>query len=498
MTATHIHTIAYPPDRRLSHTPPRWNAPQRVVLLFCAAFLILLAHPFPASAAPPADATYTQIDYPGAAWTAVNGVNRSGTGGSSVEVVGTYDDIQGAHGFLLSGGHYTKLDVPGGGSTTAVAINARHEIVGTYTDPSSLETCNYKYSQGTYTPILSNCWFAPPESPVVSGINDADELVGSTCCHSSSHRVGFLRFKGYEFTYDFVGASQTEIRGVNNSLTHEMVGDYTGADHRQHGAMFDAHGDVWRPFSGTSFDVPGATSTIASGINDSGQIAGTYGDGHTTHGFIGNQRSYRAIDYPGAAGTTVNGINDVDDTGHVDVVGTYRGQGGQHGFLATVTPPSPPSPLTVGASNQSSTLGAPVNMVLPVTVSGGTPPYTVTMTGLPNGLTSSGSLISGTASAAGTFTVAVTATDSVGDVAMTSFTWTVTGVTVPNVLGETEPAAASLITGLGLAPSVSTQKACIDPAHVITQTPDAGAVVAPGASVRITVDSGTLATCVLK
>ena len=73
-----------------------------------------------------------------------------------------------------------------------------------------------------------------------------------------------------------------------------------------------------------------------------------------------------------------------------------------------------------------------------------------------------------------------------------------TGVTVPDVLGETGHDASTLITGAGLTPSISNQKACIEPGHVITQSPTGGAVVAPGVLVAITVDSGTPATCILK
>jgi hypothetical protein len=63
---------------------------------------------------------------------------------------------------------------------------------------------------------------------------------------------------------------------------------------------------------------------------------------------------------------------------------------------------------------------------LQLAASGGTAPYTWSATGLPTGLTiSSGGLISGSPSAAGSFTVTATATDSTGTSSSTTFAWTV-------------------------------------------------------------------------
>jgi probable HAF family extracellular repeat protein len=59
--------------------------------------------------------------------------------------------------------------------------------------------------------------------------------------------------------------------------------------------------------------------TIATGINDSGQIVGGYHTGgFRIHGFLFDQGSYTTLDVPGATLTLTYGIN-----------------GGGHGFLAT-------------------------------------------------------------------------------------------------------------------------------------------------------------------
>jgi len=58
------------------------------------------------------------------------------------DIVGTYCDgaapcliaLTGTHGFLISGGVFTPIDIPGAAATAAVGINARGDVVGSYSD----------------------------------------------------------------------------------------------------------------------------------------------------------------------------------------------------------------------------------------------------------------------------------------------------------------------------------------------------------------------------
>lgn len=58
-----------------------------------------------------------------------------------------------------------------------------------------------------------------------------------------------------------------------------------------------------------SIEYPGATYTVASGIDDKGEIAGYYGSresgkvGRGDHGFVFRDGKFNTVDYPGAAGT---------------------------------------------------------------------------------------------------------------------------------------------------------------------------------------------------
>jgi hypothetical protein len=95
---------------------------------------------------------------------------------------------------------------------------------------------------------------------------------------------------------------------------------------------------------------------------------------------------------------------------------------GTAAFTAGAGGPTPVSANNPG--NQTGTVGTAVSLQL--SASGGTPPFTWTATGLPTGLSISGTgLISGTPSAAGTFSVTATARDTTGATGSTSFTWTI-------------------------------------------------------------------------
>jgi probable HAF family extracellular repeat protein len=83
-----------------------------------------------------------------------------------------------------------------------------------------------------------------------------------------------------------------------------------------------------------SFDVPGATSTIAQGINADGAVVGYFVDsGGKQHGFLLSHGSFTTIDYPGAVGTQAIGINSQGD-----IVGSHSDDASGsasalHGFL---------------------------------------------------------------------------------------------------------------------------------------------------------------------
>ena len=92
-------------------------------MLSIVAFLVIA--PIAAgSSANAATFSFTQIDVPGAFYTAATGINDAG------QIVGSFVDSTGIHGFLYTGGSFTQIDVPGAFATQAFGINDAGQIVG--------------------------------------------------------------------------------------------------------------------------------------------------------------------------------------------------------------------------------------------------------------------------------------------------------------------------------------------------------------------------------
>ena len=289
--------------------------------------------------------TGTAIDFPGAASTKVR-VTRTALLRQVAKVVGVYDDAHGEHGFVMSLGHYTTLDFPGANFTIADGINHRGQIVGTYgIGAPALRLCGFIYDAGSYTTIPGSC-AGPGPGLDPSGINNAGDIVGDIV-GGTRNTAGFLTVNGIvDSGITFPGAIRTSLRGLNNNAVPEVVGTYLDAHQIEHGIAFTGS----NASAARLIDKPGADGTEANGVNDSGQVVGSY-DTNGVHGFVDNGGRFATIDYPGVSYTVPSGIDDPSSLDHsYDVVGTYSGDHGFHGFIATVTPVLAASaPITVSA-----------------------------------------------------------------------------------------------------------------------------------------------------
>lgn len=117
----------------------------------------------------------------------------------------------------------------------------------------------------------------------------------------------------------FVGACCTQAFGINDD--GEIVGSYQDANGATHGFL-----DVRSNF--TTVDVPGAIGTSANGVNERGEIVGSFTDGSGSHGFVKFKKKFTSIDFPGALATEANGINK-----RGQIVGSYQDTLTTHGFL---------------------------------------------------------------------------------------------------------------------------------------------------------------------
>src|SRR6266446_326127 len=83
-------------------------------IILCMA-TILVAAPFAAGSPANASAfSFTQLDVPGATQTFANGINDAG------QIVGSFSNSTGTHGFRYTGGSFTQIDVPGTSYTQAL------------------------------------------------------------------------------------------------------------------------------------------------------------------------------------------------------------------------------------------------------------------------------------------------------------------------------------------------------------------------------------------
>jgi uncharacterized membrane protein len=270
--------------------------------------------------------TVTSIDVPGATNTYALGINSAGV------IVGRYLSSGQTHGFRRDpAGDLTTIDYPGSSFTVAAAINDRGEIVGHYAFPTASTTRHgFLLKDGKFTS------FDPPGSTFtnVLGINGRGDIVGRYCplaaCTTPGTGGGFQGFllrRGTFTTVDVPGALESDAFAINER--GQIAGGFVGADHEvdlfllSHGAF-------------TAIDLPGgqAVSLDKGGLNDHGDIVGTYCDSAAPclmadHAFLLRRgRGFTPIDIPGAFATAAFAIN-----ARRDIVGSYNDATGTHGFL---------------------------------------------------------------------------------------------------------------------------------------------------------------------
>lgn len=141
-------------------------------------------------------------------------------------------------------------------------------------------------------------------------------------------------YSSYTYTnIDYPGAISTAAYGINDiwdgsfingaGQVGQVVGQYTDSNFVIHGFLLDGL------IAFTPINYPGATSTVATGINNSGQIVGYWSNSTVGGGFLLNGGTYTSFNYPGSLSTTPSGINDAGQ-----VVGYYfDASGTTHGFL---------------------------------------------------------------------------------------------------------------------------------------------------------------------
>ena len=183
---------------------------------------------------------------------------------------------------------------------------------------------------------------------------------------------------------------------------------------------------------------PGSQST-KSGTAVSLQVS-------ATDSASGQTLTYSATGLPTGLSISSSGLisGTPTTTGSFSVTVTAKdttGASGSASFTWTITAATGNTVTVTNPGSQSGTVGTAASLQISGSDSASGQTLTYTATGLPTGLSiSSSGLISGTPSAAGTFSVTVTAKDTTGATGSASFTWTISsssgGCTAAQLLGN--------------------------------------------------------------
>jgi uncharacterized membrane protein len=215
---------------------------------------------------------FSSFDFPGAAQTAAYGIDKSG------QIVGVFVDSSGYyHGFKLVKSTYTQLDCPGvSGNTVPLAISNAGDIVGRCGDSSG-----FLLSGGVYTMItVPGAVYTYAE-----GINKAGVIVGYYIDgNGNSH--GYVDNGGSVTTVDYPGYPNTYLDSINDSGL--ILGGYGSNTVIGSTTYLWTHGFLYSQGNFSTFDVPfGAVqATEPYALNNKGEIVGGYVDSQgMTYGF---------------------------------------------------------------------------------------------------------------------------------------------------------------------------------------------------------------------
>jgi uncharacterized membrane protein len=270
-----------------------------------------------AAAAPTLTFKFTQVNVKGAKATALGGINNEGV------MVGQYTDTKGdTHCFSLAGGKVTTINYPKVTSDSCIHINSSGEIAGEAT-LSSTKNLGFVYSSSTgkFTTVPG------PKGAVSSaayGINDSGVIVGEYSSSETSLH-GFM-LKGGKYTaLNVPGATLTLATSINNSGEVTLFAAVSG----KIGAYL-YNGKTYK-----TINVPKAANSLATDISNTGDIVfetlnsnDTEGSGALLHG-----GTYYTVQYPKSADSQAVGLNDMDE-----LVGYYQAtsiSGPENGFSAT-------------------------------------------------------------------------------------------------------------------------------------------------------------------
>jgi hypothetical protein len=229
--------------------------------------------------------------------------------------------------------NYIKENFPGSVQTQVTGLNNRGVTVGFWSNTNMGVGMDANFGWVNVNGQFRQADFptSDPASPVTDqllGVNDSDIAVGFWVDGGGNNH-------GYEYNirtnhYSSVVDPQDKTASLQATSINDRgdIAGNIGSD-----GFLLTHGGRFITLS-----APGASATMALGVNDNDEVVGTYTVGSGTsavmHGFTWTpQHGFTTVDDPHGVGTTT--INGVNDRGQL--VGFYTTDGGNitDGFLAT-------------------------------------------------------------------------------------------------------------------------------------------------------------------
>jgi len=232
--------------------------------------------------------------------------------------------------------NFGNENFPGSVQTQVTGLNDLGVSVGFWSrqNTASMANANFGFYSARGRFFSVNFPTGTPSKPPVDqllGVNDHNVAVGFFTNLSGINR-------GYTYnitTRTFGRVLVPGAAGLGPSLTAAAInnnGDIAGF-YNKTSAQVDA---FLKLASGRFITIaaPGAAMTQAFGVNDSGEVVGTYtvgtGNNAVTHGFTWLGGRFVSVDISGASATFINGVNNEGD-----LVGFYTdAKGNTDGFFA--------------------------------------------------------------------------------------------------------------------------------------------------------------------
>jgi hypothetical protein len=227
--------------------------------------------------------------------------------------------------------NYRNENFPGSAQTQVTGLNNESTTVGFWVDGAG-DNFGF-YSIGAQHFKTADYPTDNPAKPVVDqllGVNDSDVAVGfytdgKGVNHGYSYNIATHQYKPIKVSDD-TGVTAAAINNLG-----DVAGSATNAAGVTEGFLEFPTGKV------VHLDVPGATTTVALGVNDGDEVVGDYtvgsGSSATTTGFVWSPGfGFESVNDPNGVGTTtINGVNDrgalvgfyTDSTGNTDGLVAY-------------------------------------------------------------------------------------------------------------------------------------------------------------------------------